>query len=350
MNDLREELGEAHAELERVKRDNSQCVRDLNNACSREAETGIHSYQSDKFLHLNSQDGVATALDATMQNISQRNECPKCFSNTSCRCSSYIRNRDPPVISRGKEHGLYRNGCTQRIHACERNLLDKELSNNREQKEGKDKALASENKSLSELEKKLLADIELSNCRSFVQKKKRATRLRKGVTHLGGKRTNLFPKPDQLPKLSSRHVPVSIKDAPHSSESPFKTAPMLSQAKAENNVEETGFSKCSPSPDINMDVEKVDMQSNSLELNSSCTTEGLPSQPVRERVIKYTFQRKRKREASRGAEANTSVKTEKETGEKQTVKRNLEKSKSSLSTESSREQRRLAQVARQVSE
>ncbi|KAI3454577.1 hypothetical protein Pfo_011240 [Paulownia fortunei] len=398
VRDLREELGEVQAELERVKKDNLQHLNEPNNACSREMETRMYSYQSSKFLHPNSQDEFVVASDVTMPNMSQRNECRKCYSKIVCVCSSHIGNRDlPSIILRGKEPGLYRNGCTQRIRACERNLLDKELSlsgetdkvkdknNIREQEEGEDTSKAPDSgaKTLSELEKKLLADIKLNNSQSFLQKRKRATRLRKTVTPLSGKRTDLFQKPDQLPELSARHVAISLKDSAHSSENPSKIAPILSPDKTETwthlgcaessgketnfveifggNIqqkdeglkdkmvplgEETGFAESSP--DCKVDVEKVDMPSNSLEPNSSHTTKGLPSQSVRERVIKYTFQRKRKREPLSRSEVNASCETEKKTGDKKNGDQNLEQSKSSLLMESSRDSRRLAQVARQL--
>ncbi|KAK6123434.1 hypothetical protein DH2020_042816 [Rehmannia glutinosa] len=228
-----------------------------------------------------SPDKFAIASDVTVPNPSQRNKCCKCISELVCMCSSYIRNRDlPSIILRGKEPDLYRNGCTHRIRACERNLLDKELcisgetdktndeNNIREQEESEetDKAPAYGAKTLTELEKKL----KLSNFQSFPQKRKRATR--------------------------------------------------------------------------------VDVPSNIFESNSSHTTKGLHAQSVRERVFKYTFQRKRKRESLSGSKVNATLETEKKTGDKQNGDQNLEQSKSSLLKESSRDSRRLAQVARQVGE
>ncbi|KAK6117980.1 hypothetical protein DH2020_048280 [Rehmannia glutinosa] len=328
VKDLREELGEAQTELERLKKDNLQHLNELNNACSRETENTIYSYHSSKFLHPNSQEKIAIASDVTIPNPSQRNECCKCNSETVCMCSSYTRNRDlPSIIMRGKKPGLYRNGCTQRIRACERNLLDKELclsgetdkvngeNSSREQEEVEDanKAPAYGAKTLSEDEQKLLADTKLSKFQSFPQKRKRATRRIEG-----------------------------------------KVAPLR---------DETGVAESFSSPDC-----KVDVLSNGLELKSSYTTEGLRSQSVRERVIKYTFQRKRKREVLAGSEVNAIIDTEKKTGDKingdqntgdkqngdqntedkQNGDQNLEQSKTSFLKESSRDSRQLAQVARQV--
>ncbi|KAK6148462.1 hypothetical protein DH2020_019374 [Rehmannia glutinosa] len=334
VKDLREELGEAHDELERLKKEHLQHLNEPNNACSREMETTI--YSPDKF---------AIASDVTMPNASQRNKCCKCNSELVCMCSSYIRNRDlPSIILRSKEPDLYRNGCTHRIRACERNLLDKDLclsgetdktsdeNNITEQEESEDtnKVPASGAKTQSELEKKL----KLSNFQSFPQKRKRATRVRKTSTpvkadtwtHLvceesSGKETNLVENSGG--RLMQNDEGLKEKMVPSGDEK---------------------------SPDCKVDVEKVDVPSNILESNSSHTTKGLHAQSVRERVFKYTFQRKRKRESLSGSKVNATLETEKKTGDKQNGDQNLEQSKSSLLKESSRDSRRLAQVARQVGE
>ncbi|KAL7139098.1 hypothetical protein ABFS83_09G028400 [Erythranthe nasuta] len=307
VKDLREELEEAHSQLERVKRVNSH-------------------HHANEPKNLSSREPGARIYEAAI--------------------ASYISNPDllPSIISRPKDPGLYRNGCTQRIRACERNsaetdkVMDKDNNNNkRESEEDEEKVPSTKTKTLSELEAKLMAD---SNCRSFLQKKKRANRLRKVL------------------KISSvnEHVPASDKDGGGGA-GQSKTARTMSQdslgderkaVEAFGGGGSTVLQKDEGLKGKTVDVEKVDASG----ANSSYTTVG-------ERVIKYTFQRKRKREALSVGEVKTAVEAERETGDQKTGEKKTgdqetgdqktEQSKSSLlSMESSRESRRLAQVARQL--
>ncbi|EYU42500.1 hypothetical protein MIMGU_mgv1a019743mg [Erythranthe guttata] len=311
VKDLREELEEAHSQLERAKRGNS------------------HHHANEP------------------KNLSLREPGARIYE---AAIASYISNPDllPSIISRPKDPGLYRNGCTQRIRACERNSvetdkgMDKDNNSNknnkRESEEDEEKVPSTKTKTLSELEEKLMAD---SNCRSFLQKKKRANRLRKVV------------------KISSVNVDVSVSDKDGGGGAgQSRTARTMSEdslgderkaVKAFGGGGSTVLQKDEGLKRKTVDVEKVDVSG----ANSSYTTVG-------ERVIKYTFQRKRKREALSGGEVKTSVEAEKETevkktgdqkmGDQETSDQKTEQSKSSLlSMESSRESRRLAQVARQVS-
>ncbi|PIN02980.1 hypothetical protein CDL12_24504 [Handroanthus impetiginosus] len=364
VRDLREELGEVQDELERVKKYNLQHVNEPNNARSREMETITYSYPSNNFLHLNSQDEFAVSSHVKLPNPRQINKSCECNSKIVCICSSYVGTRDlPSIILRGKEPGPYRNGCTQRILACERHLLDRELclsgktdkekekNNSREQEEG------SGAKTVSGLEKKMLPNI---------QKRKRAPRQRKTVMPLSVKQADLF----------QRHVRVLDKDSAYSSENSAKIAPILSSDKAEESsmkqtnlvetfggriIEEdgvkeimvqlregTGFAESLSSPDYKVDAENIDMMSNGLESNPFDTIKKLPSQSVRGGAIKYTFQRKRKREALSGPENDASPETKTKTGGEQNCEQNLERPRSRLSMELSRDSRRMAQVARQL--
>lgn len=395
VKDLREELGEVQDKLERLKRNNLQNVNESNNDRSSEMPTTVYPYESSKFLQSNSRDEYAVASEITMSSPSQKNGCPKCYySKKDCMCSSNIRNRNlPSIILRDnyKEPGLHRNGRTQRIRACEGNLLDKESCLPGETDSIKDKNGIEEleeggytgkapsfgEKTLSELENKLLADIKLSSFQPFRRKRKRATKQRETVTCMTTKLTDPFQKPDQLPELSTGYVPVSVKENAHSSESPFPIASILSPDEAEkwthqgceessggrilqkdeglkeNMVplgKETGFAESLLPPDCKVAVETDDMPSNSLDWSLSDSSKGLPNQPTRERIIKYTFQRKHKRGVSSGPEANVSTEMENRNEDKRNVPKNHEPSKASLSAESSRDSRRLAQVARQVSE
>ncbi|CAA0826776.1 Unknown protein [Striga hermonthica] len=376
VNDLRNELGLAQAELERVREDNLQNSNKPTIAFSGGTEDGMYSYDFGTSFPPNSQDKNS---DVTMSNPILRNPCCKCGSVILCQCSSYIRNQDlPSVTVRVKDPGLHRNGCTQRIRACEKNLSDDTLcllgkndkvhdkKNSREQmqgekEEGEDtsKAPASADNTMSELEKKLLPDNIFRNLQYISCKRKRAARKRKNVA-----------------PLRVGYDSDIVKDSDCLSENLFETASVLSQIKTEtgfclgsekilgkeiNSVESTPQKdeglKAKPvhfddgngssSPDSKTDFEKVGVLSNGLELNSGYMSPGL-TEFVGERVIKYTFQRKRKREALVGSNVNDAIETKKKTEAKQNGVQNLKQSKTSLSKESTRESRRLAQVARQL--
>ncbi|KAG8379060.1 hypothetical protein BUALT_Bualt07G0049000 [Buddleja alternifolia] len=294
VKDLREELGEAQSELDRVK----------NVHVNKPAPSEHYSYQP--------QDEYVVSSDVTMPNPSHGNECQKCFN----KIVSYIGNRDlPSIILRGKDPGLYRNGCTQRIRACERNLSDRELCLSVETDKLRDEnngTLKEEGKgtcksTVSEFEKKLLADIELSNFQSFLQKKKRASRKRKRLTPLEEK----------------------VKD-----EGLNEKLALL--------VEEAELAK-------SLDAHDCDVELKNFEANSSEATEVIPSEPVKERVIKYTFQRRKlKKQALSGCEVNAPLDIENKTVDERNDDQKVEQPKPSLLMESSRDSRRLAQVARQL--
>ncbi|KAL3835142.1 hypothetical protein ACJIZ3_009878 [Penstemon smallii] len=323
VKDLREELREVQSKLERVMNDNSRSENEPINFYPREIPipvdtTPIYSYDPST---------TAVASDVTaMPYLSLRNECQKCYNKVVCMCSSYIGNRDlPSIILRGKEqqNGLYRNGCTQRIRACERNLSTDEVKdkkNETELEQGKDVGKEPA-KSLTELEKKPLDGIETSGFESFVLHKRKRTRR--------GRKT-IVPPTEEQPICRLETDPA------------VEVGGMKNELKNEESIEEAvvptrdeiGFEE---SPDRKMDVEKV---GSPLQTNS----------PVKERVIKFTFQRKRKREALSNSKVNE-ITTE-------TKKHKVDKSngdhkpepppKSRSQMESSRDSRRLAQVARQL--
>ncbi|KAL0385011.1 UNVERIFIED_CONTAM: hypothetical protein Sradi_2895400 [Sesamum radiatum] len=370
VSDLRVELRELQTELERVKNENLQHVNDRCYSCSRNipVDARIYSYRSNEVLPPND---FSVASDEAVRNPSQRNECSKCYNKIVCTCGAYVRNRDlPSIILRGKEPGLYRNGCTQRILACERNLLDKDLCLSEETNNVNDMKDGGEQEE----------DIKLDGLESFPQKRKRAIRRRKAVIPLGGKRSHHFLKSDRVTQHSVTNNPILVDDCAYSDEHPPKIGPRLFPDKAEPEtqlgctessneernlvgisaemkmhkdegqneknvllVEETGFSDFLLSPDCKLDAED-------LEPNLPGTSKERPSLFVGERVIKYTFQRKRKRQAPSISEVDISLETGKKTGDRKNGQQELEQQKSSLLAESSRDSRRLAQVARQVGE
>lgn len=98
------------------------------------------------------------------------------------------------------------------------------------------------------------------------------------------------------------------------------------------------------------DVETCDESLVNSDLKASDLNDAV-SQTVNNRFLKYTFRRKRKKESLSSPNGDSSLDNstaKRKTGEKQNG--SLEPQNSSLITESSRDSRRLAQVARQVSD
>ncbi|CAA0820819.1 Unknown protein [Striga hermonthica] len=329
VNDLRHELEKAQSELEQLRQDNLQNSNPPTN-------NGIYLYESGKKFHPISQEKI---YDGTMMNPIERNLC------------SYIRNRDlPSVTVRHIEQGQYRSECAQRTRAFEKNLLDKVNDENncgeqgqREKEEAEDtsKVAAFGAKPLSELEKKLLPDIIFRNLKSFSRKRKRAVRKRKIAMPLSvSYASDIVKGSDCLSK--------NIK-----TETGFHLGKEKSLGTETNDVEIEISREIIPQKDEGLKEKLVPLDDDEARFEDGLLANDLESnlcyiQPVTERVIKYTFQRKHKREAFRGSNVNGASETENETEAKQNGGQTVKQSKARLLKESSRESRRLAQVARQV--
>ena len=332
-------MGEVQDELERLKKSSLHNVN--------EVPTTIYSYESSKYHHPNNGYESAGASEITMPNPRQQKECSDCYylGEKDCTCSSHIRDRDLPSIALRvsyKEPGLYRNGCTQRIRACEGNLLDRNSNEEREKGGYTSKDPSFGARTQSELEYKLLADVKLSSFLPFRRKRQRSTKQREPPPE----------KPDPLPELSSRHNLVSVKDDAHSSKRPSSVAPILCTDEVENKCIDQ---ECEGLKEKIVPLgEETELEESFLPSVSKGDVENgdMPSQPVRERIIKYTFQRKRKRGNPNESEMKVSLspEVEKRNEDDKSTRKNQQSSKASLLSDSSRDSRRLAQVARQVSE
>ncbi|KAA8542606.1 hypothetical protein F0562_023758 [Nyssa sinensis] len=133
VRDLREELREVQAELEKVTNNKVQHHLDECDTTPQEEtseENRLNISQSIIFPAPLSQHESIIASDVKNSTSNLRYEGLKCCSdNDSCMGNSYVHSHYlPSTIMRSKEPDLYRNGCTQRIRAFERNLLDGELS------------------------------------------------------------------------------------------------------------------------------------------------------------------------------------------------------------------------------
>ncbi|XP_051133506.1 uncharacterized protein LOC127253109 [Andrographis paniculata] len=349
VKDLREDLENAQTELGRLKKEKLQHANEPGYDCSRER-------QSSDFL-LCKESSVPAYV--TMPCLSQRNECRKCHSELACYCSASVGCQDlPSIILRGKDPGQYRNGCTHRILACERNLLDRDLclseetdeikdnNNDRDQEAGKDSPVSGA---------EILCELaNLGSSQSFLHKRKRANR-----------RKTVFPSSDDYGHTYGRFDSVGLGPFPQIADSQNELVGFLKSSEKESSLveifcdktackdgvdgrmvslgEETGVPDCLRK----LDADKVDLPSAGLESNQSELKNGISGQPSKERVIKYTFQRKRKRQELNGAEVNP-AEIENKTVNEKIIDQKMEQVKPNLSIESSRESRRLAQVARQL--
>lgn len=152
-------------------------------------ENKICRCQSCLFQMPKSQKVSAAVSNVRIPFLGQNSEAKKCCNKIVSTCNLYNGNRDlPSIILRYKEPGLYKNGFTQRIRECGRNLSEKELTvsgklnkvkddtAHKDYKEGKDVCIspAQESETTSSLEKELLADIKLCSVKSSLQKKKKS--------------------------------------------------------------------------------------------------------------------------------------------------------------------------------
>ncbi|VFQ76524.1 unnamed protein product [Cuscuta campestris] len=403
VSDLRGELREAHDALERVKinkesRESAFCASDLHD---------VHVEVS----------------DIRIMNPSARSEglksCSRALHHTG---SSYLSHPDllPSIILRSKEPELYRNGCTQRIRACEGNMLGKKQSIS--QRKSEEVKPESDGRNASNDCKEVSAVPDAADKKvaieagsfvfsgSFQRKKRRAKRCAKSRVSLGGihppaplfpmktdegqinnnssssfdddgdgkkeeklaaflkssshrkrkiegrQRKHRAPLEGNLPvpgKDSSEVTPISSPDRDgsqrecHGVEKAVSEHEGLVEANVLAAVLETGSTGSSGITVHN----KSDVEDAVVALLQSSKVCEVAAPKEENRTFKYTFQRKRKRGENAAAAAADSV--HKNCIE---VMKNEEENQSVVSkdqqpkwpAESSRDSRRMAQVARQL--
>nr|GMC48304.1 Golgin subfamily A member 6-like protein [Ipomoea batatas] len=395
VSDLRGELREVNTELERVKsnKENGFLVGRHNSATHTEVSEENRFCTSPPVLHpAEYQDKRVAVSDMKDVNLSQRNEGYKTCSRIVHMGNSFLSHTDlPSIILRSKEPELYRNGCTQRIRACEGNPLGKELSlsgkvgKRKTETDGRNDGNTEVSAmpvhkvdGMDDTEKKVVEADSLVFFKSSHRKRRRANRSWKNRVSLDGNLPHLSPKMDGQPNNfclrphsgpvnDHETTPISSSDGvepvilPGSAEICGNKPELVESCGVENSVfecegltekmeppgQETGSTGSSGITVLKSDIEEVDvqlLQSGSKISDAKNETYSLPS----DRSFKYTFQRKRKRGASREFEdasiQNCGVETNEE--EKQNVL--VEPQRPKLSAESSRDSRRMAQVARQL--
>ncbi|XP_028052720.1 uncharacterized protein LOC114257150 isoform X1 [Camellia sinensis] len=282
--------------------------------------------------------------------------------------NSYVSKPDlPSIILRSKESEPYRNRRTQRIRAFEEKLMAGELAFSDKIDDVNHETGGREGEeAICKTEEKI---------KSFRQKRRRVARYKKTKTASTKRLSNLAPKKDQTSDISCTVVNSVNNDAQSggdpssmaqrfSADTTDKGTPLGGTEATESDTEfvkgvsvenTTNDDKALQSgsagvPSCGMDVEEVDMPVN-LETKPSGSSNGILNQPVtrRDRVIKYTFQRKRKKVSLSSSDVNASLENSiMRKKEEENQDGLLETEKSSSITDSTRDSRRVAQVARQL--
>lgn len=366
VKDLREDLREVQSELEWVRNNKEQHLAEGNDVTQEEIseENRYHSSESIVCHPPEKEFEYVAAADMRNPNYMQGNECHKFYATMPGIGNSYTGCPDlPAIILRSKEPELYRNGCTQRIRALEGSFLDKELSLSGKINEINNEIPTQENESAEEIYHAPTCEIENQRnfkkkvqgaddwlcywqpIQSFGVKRKRANRYR---SRFSSSRNvpDLILKPDQAPEVScletcSPQMAQKIASGLVVSElAPPTSCAIISDNEAKAEMVESHEDR-NPGNDKMIGEKLVDER----QINDVAC--GFLTQPISERIIKYTFHRKRKKEFVSQSHENTEIKTsERHALEKKND--TLEQEKANLS-ESSRDSRRLAQVARQVS-
>lgn len=421
VKDLRAELREAQDELERATINQKQLLNEQNSngdaATLMTASVGNRFDTSEAVMSSlpDTRSELVMASDVRNSTLNGTYENNKCYSeNGSHKDNCYFCNSDfASIVMRRKEPKLYRNGCTQRIHAFERNLLERNLSLPGQVEDVKNGICTGEDdkelcKNLDPEADKMCAaennpnEIKLipadSNCvsahafKSFRRKRKRAARYRKSKTHSARNFPDQVVEATQKSDISSRSFPnVVDNNVEYEEESkiyenkaekdpeslptlnlPSDTSQMILQSghgevTKNDTVQNTANNddlltdtleltrlehepaQSTDIPACKTDLEAVNISLLNSDVKSSSLTEGITIQSPNDKFLKYTFQRKRKKESLSSPDGYSSF----EEGVMkrkmvENVNSSLESANSNSITESSRDSRYLVQVACQV--
>ncbi|KAF7123788.1 hypothetical protein RHSIM_Rhsim12G0160600 [Rhododendron simsii] len=344
--------------------------------------------------------GLNSLMASGVKNLAsnQRNEVSKGYDNSNGFPMGSLNIRKPEVpsvILRSNEPTPYRNRRTQRILAFEEKLMAGELAFSETTNDmnyvtsGREDGEESEDegtRKTSIKKKKVVRDVKGRNqvlkVKSFQRKRKRATRYKKIETLSSRNLSNEVIKSDRTISCAET---ISVNISAQSCRDPSTMAPRPSADKenedpplgstkiAEHDAQldkavkvenltnmdkasidqlqlmrhERGFADSLGVMICGVDVEKVDVPVVNTQAKMSDLNDEIPSQrELGSRVIKFTFQRKRKREFMVNGNASLveSILLEK-APEKQNVM--LETEMSGSITDPPRDSWRLAQVARQ---
>ncbi|KAL5720338.1 hypothetical protein ACHQM5_013017 [Ranunculus cassubicifolius] len=325
--------------------------------------------------------GPQTSLEGKDTTLHQLNmtcssESGDALKKIACQTSSpnekySVDNYDlPSIIRRIKKPRLYRPGCTQRIHALERNQLIEKLSSS---VHIANKSSRKKNKIGNTGQRKKNSSSSgglLEKCHSFrVPCRKNGTRFRKPRTTLW-----TMKAPNETTPSNGERCGSPDKNITKSSEDPsveteetnnrvLDFTPLLSfnttNTDSELECAATGDEVLKVESDLrkqeNQDAENLNMveipstSSDTKDGDSSEMIAGDPAETVDDKFHKFTFRRKRKKISLSDLDKSTSL--ENNTLKKSACEMQRNDSgrpKSSLTVESCRDDRRLMLVARQL--
>ncbi|KAI3726932.1 hypothetical protein L1987_66739 [Smallanthus sonchifolius] len=236
VKDLREELRAVEAELERFsQRKEVKHTVQVNNAPTSEPVT----FPPSELQH--------------NSNIDQTNKSQRLYDSLLPLKKSLIRDL-PSIILRSKETDLYRNGCTQRIRACECTAPNIKSS----------------------------FSVQTNELKGNI-------------------------KPESISKesevLQREIVLEQVKETDLAADNSCLTSPSSVRHTNDATIDENLARMCNSQSTSGEEVMPVGQEKGEVGLSSVstvskvCKTSEAPSQPLTDRVIKYTFQRKRKRGA-----------------------------------------------------
>ncbi|KAJ8753519.1 hypothetical protein K2173_022760 [Erythroxylum novogranatense] len=386
VKDLRAELRQLQDEVERMTKHQKQPLGEQIPADSDTLETEKEEKRLCFSLPATSYSPVGTC-DGTM--------C--CSDDSFYKDNNYVFNPDlASIVMKSKEPELYKNGCTQRIRALERNLLggngslsgeavgprNQIYEEEAEENGQKCKKLTSMNNSMfgvytcPDETKVVRADVECFQVHavtSFHRKRKRAIRCKKRKAQFLKKFTyqgdNVTSAEDAqkdpetlLPHVfSSNTNELIVQSEPlevEKSNSDFLRVCTNQERVNNNNLlmgelalteKEVGCKEISECPGNKTAIETDGVLLVNSDLKKADASEALSSQRMDNKFLKYTFQRKRKKETPSSPEGGSSLDLCTFTREMDVKLSDiLESQKPSLLTESPRDSRRVAQVARQL--
>ncbi|KAL1108370.1 hypothetical protein V6Z11_D03G106100 [Gossypium hirsutum] len=418
VRDLRAELREAQDELEKLSQDSvhysdeKRLKDDVAASVERSQENTINEFWSVRSLR-DAQTNLVTVSDIKSSVLSRTNAGNKC----SCKDNCYVCNPDfASIVMRRKEPDLYRNGCTHRIRALERCLLNENLSLSRQVDDAKNektgegeegKGMPSKLSTRADMcrlegktdELKVMNNItQVLPLSFFHMKRKRAARYKKNKAsssmNVLDQAVAMCQEPDLLCLESfshdaesngqfgedSRIIKHDTQKGPHSpnTSSPLDAAKVIAESGYEDQKDDVQFGKAcdfndnknndkslvdkkqlirqesgsaeiSGDPSCKTDLETVDGSAVNLDVKSSEITERSSPQLSNNKFLMYTFKRKRKKDSLSSPDRDCSHDDDilhKKIKENQNG--SLDSEKSTLTSEESRDSRRLVQVARQV--
>ncbi|XP_024972930.1 uncharacterized protein LOC112511517 [Cynara cardunculus var. scolymus] len=282
VKDLREELSAVQTELERVTPREVNPMLQVYEALEKNV---LSNPDGIVFPHVEEQPDIVPPFDIGNSVKDQDNKGQRLHNSLFPLWKSCINDQDlPSIILRSKGTKLYKSGCTHRIRACERTPLDRELSLPEQTNHIRPDMITKVDEG-----EKLHKALSLGDERK--KSRKRASPNTKKRTSCPNLLLDQVKEMDHVSDNSclttSRSVKRSKGENPDGS---IKIATDLVRVSdVHSRIREELLPVGHEKPPLSSEAQVDPPKSKALE------TGGVPIQPTSSRVIKYTFQRKRKR-------------------------------------------------------